>query len=213
MSQRPDHNHNETALDSLPALSNSRPPPVQLLGSTSGRTVRAGRITDASDRSGWGTPGTARWSGSEPAARRALGTGDGGDPRRFVEHNGGATGVLNVPTKVRIFLCRSAIDMRKGFDGLHGVVLEVLRQDPLSGDLFVFLNKRRDRVKLLIWEGDGLLIVYKRLQRGTFAPPAGDGDSITLSSAQLALLLGGIDLQQTRQRARYQRAGGVATRS
>ena len=54
--------------------------------------------------------------------------------------------MLNVPSKVRIFLCRRAIDMRKGFDGLHGVVLEVLRQDPLSGDLFVFLNKRRDRV-------------------------------------------------------------------
>jgi len=115
--------------------------------------------------------------------------------------------VLNVPTKVRIFLCTRAIDMRKGFDGLHGVVLEVLKQDPLSGDLFVFLNKRRDRVKLLIWEGDGLLIVYKRLERGTFAAPAGSGDSIVLSSAQLALLLGGIDLAQTRQRKRYRQAG------
>ena len=115
--------------------------------------------------------------------------------------------MLSVPTKVRIFLCTRAIDMRKGFDGLHGVVLEVLRQDPLSGDLFVFLNKRRDRVKLLIWEGDGLLIVYKRLQRGTFAQPAGSGDSMMLSSAQLSLLLGGIDLKQTQSRPRYQRAG------
>jgi transposase len=115
--------------------------------------------------------------------------------------------VLNVPAKVRIFLCRSAIDMRKGFDGLQGVVLEVLRQDPLSGDLFVFLNKRRDRMKLLIWEGDGMLIVYKRLERGTFALPAGSGDALTLSSAQLALLLGGIDLRETRQRKRYRRAG------
>ena len=112
----------------------------------------------------------------------------------------------NVPTKVRIFLCRSAIDMRKGFDGLHGVVLEVLRQDPLSGDLFVFLNKRRDRVKLLIWEGDGMPIVYKRLERGTFRPPAAGGDCVTLSPAQLSLLLGGIDLMQTRQRPRYHRA-------
>lgn len=115
--------------------------------------------------------------------------------------------MLNVPAKVRIFLCRRAIDMRKGFDGLHGVVLEVLQQDPLSGDLFVFLNKRRDRVKLLIWDGDGLLIVYKRLERGTFQPPAMDGDSVTLSAAQLSLLLGGIDLTQTRQRPRYSRAG------
>ena len=115
--------------------------------------------------------------------------------------------MLNVPSKVRIFLCRRAIDMRKGFEGLHGVVLEVLRQDPLSGDLFVFLNKRRDRVKLLIWDGDGMLIVYKRLERGTFQPPALEADSVTLSAAQLALLWGGIDLRETRQRLRYSRAG------
>lgn len=115
--------------------------------------------------------------------------------------------MLSVPAKVRIFLCTRAIDLRKGFDGLHGVVLEVLRQDPLSGDLFVFLNRRRDRVKLLIWEGDGILIVYKRLERGRFGPPAGSGDSIALSSAQLSLLLGGIDLKQTRERKRYRHAG------
>jgi transposase len=115
--------------------------------------------------------------------------------------------MLSVPAKVRIFLCVRAIDMRKGFDGLHGVVQEVLRQDPLSGDLFVFLNRRRDRVKLLIWEGDGLLIVYKRLETGTFALPAASGDSVLLSSAQLSLLLGGIDLKNTRARKRYRRAG------
>jgi transposase len=114
--------------------------------------------------------------------------------------------VLNVPAKIRIFLGTQPIDMRKGFDGLHGVVQEVLRQDPLSGDLFVFLNKRRDRVKLLIWEGDGMLIIYKRLERGTFALPAVSGEAVVLSSAQLALLLGGIDLKQTRSRVRYQRA-------
>jgi transposase len=115
--------------------------------------------------------------------------------------------MLSVPAKVRVFLCTRATDMRKSFDGLHGLVVEVLRQDPLSGDLFVFLNRRRDRVKLLIWEEDGMLIVYKRLERGTFALPEGEGDSITLTSAQLALLLGGIDLKQTRPRKRYRRAG------
>lgn len=115
--------------------------------------------------------------------------------------------MLNVSAKVRIFLCTRAIDMRKSFDGLHGLVLEVLRQDPLSGDLFVFLNKRRDRVKLLVWEGDGWLILYKRLESGTFAPPVGQEDSLVLTAAQLALLLGGIDLVQTRQRKRYRRAG------
>jgi transposase len=115
--------------------------------------------------------------------------------------------VLSVPAKVRIFLYVRAVDLRKGFDGLYGVVQEVLRQDPLSGDLFVFLNRRRDRVKLLIWEGDGLMIVYKRLERGTFALPASSDDSVVLSSAQLSLLLGGIDLKNTRARKRYRRAG------
>jgi transposase len=114
--------------------------------------------------------------------------------------------MLSVPAKVRVFLCTRATDMRKSFDGLHGLVVDVLQQDPLSGDLFVFLNRRRDRVKLLIWEEDGMLIVYKRLERGTFALPEGDGDSITLSSAQLVLLLGGIDLKHTRPRPRYRRA-------
>lgn len=115
--------------------------------------------------------------------------------------------MLSVPAKVRIFLCTRPTDLRKGFDGLHGLVLEVVRQDPLSGDLFVFLNKRRDRLKLLVWEGDGWMILYKRLETGTFAPPVGQEDSIALSSTQLALLLGGIDLRQTRQRKRYRHAG------
>lgn len=115
--------------------------------------------------------------------------------------------MLSVPAKLRIFLCTRPTDLRKGFDGLHGLVLEVLKQNPLSGDLFAFLNKRRDRLKLLMWEGDGWLILYKRLESGRFGPPAGQSDSITLSSAQLALLLGGIDLTQTRQRKRYRRAG------
>ena len=115
--------------------------------------------------------------------------------------------MLNVPAKVRIFLYNRPTDLRKGFDGLHGVVLEGLHQDPLSGDLFVFLNKRRYRVKLLIWDGDGMIIVYKRLERGSFRPPSASGDSITLSAAQLSLLLGGLDLAQARQRPRYSRAG------
>jgi len=114
--------------------------------------------------------------------------------------------MLNLPAKVRVFLCTRPTDMRKGFNGLHGLVLEVLRQDPQSGDLFVFVNKRRDRVKMLIWEGDGLLIVYKRLEQGTFALPPAEGESVTLSSAQLSLLLGGIDLRQTRPRKRYRRS-------
>jgi transposase len=115
--------------------------------------------------------------------------------------------VLNVPAKVRVFLCTRPTDMRKSFNGLHGLVVEVLKQDPQSGDFFVFINRRRDRVKILLWEGDGLAIWYKCLERGTFALPEGGGDSVTLTSAQLSLLLSGIDLRKTRQRKRYRRAG------
>ena len=114
--------------------------------------------------------------------------------------------MLSVPALVRVFLCTRPTDMRKSFDGLHGLVLEVLQQDPQSGDFFVFLNRRRDRVKILLWEGDGLAIWYKRLECGTFALPAAEGDSLTLTSAQLSLLLGGIDLCQTRPRKRYRRS-------
>ena len=114
--------------------------------------------------------------------------------------------MLSLPAKVRVLFCTRATDMRKSFDGLHGLVLEVLRQDPQSGDLFVFLNRRRDRLKILLWEGDGLAIWYKRLESGTFALPASSGDSLALSSAQLSLLLSGIDLAQTRPRKRYRRA-------
>jgi len=114
--------------------------------------------------------------------------------------------MLNVPSQVRVFLCSRATDMRKSFDGLHGLVLEVLEQDPLSGDLFVFLNRRRDRVKILLWEGDGLAIWYKRLESGTFALPESEQDAIRLTPAQLALLLSGIDLKETRARKRYRRS-------
>ena len=72
--------------------------------------------------------------------------------------------MLNIPAPIRVFLCTRPTDMRKQFDGLHGLVIEVLRQNPLSGDWFVFFNKRRDRIKVLAWEGDGLSIWYKKLE-------------------------------------------------
>jgi transposase len=115
--------------------------------------------------------------------------------------------MLSVTAQIRIFFCTQPTDLRKSFDGLHGLVLSVLKQDPLSGDMFVFVNRRRDRVKILLWEGDGLVIWYKRLEAGTFQAPDAQGDSITLSSTQLAMLPGGVDLRGVRQRKRYRRAG------
>ena len=116
---------------------------------------------------------------------------------------------------VRIFLHVPPTDMRKGFDGLMGLVKPYLGQDPLSGHLFLFLNRRRDRIKILYGDGDGLVISYKRLEAGTFerldpasctgtaSGPAG----LELSATDLGLLLGGIDLASARRRKRYARAG------
>ena len=111
--------------------------------------------------------------------------------------------MLNVPTPVRVFLYTLATDMRKSFSGLHGLIVESLKQDPLSGDWFVFVNRRRDRIKIMLWERDGFVIYYKQLQSGTFAMPACDSQSLTLTSQQLALILAGVDLKQTRPRKRY----------
>jgi transposase len=115
--------------------------------------------------------------------------------------------VLNVPAPVRVFLYTAATDMRKSFSGLHGIIVESLRQDPLSGDWFVFLNRHRDRLKLMLWERDEFVICYRQLLRGTFALPAHEGDSLVITAQQLALILTGVDLQHTRPRKRYQRAG------
>ena len=113
--------------------------------------------------------------------------------------------MLNVPAPVRVFLYTAHTDMRKSFSGLHGLIVGSLKQDPLSGDWFVFVNRRRDRIKIMTWERDGFSIWYKQLQRGTFALPAHDGDSLALSAQQLTLILAGVDLKQTRPRKRYQR--------
>jgi len=93
--------------------------------------------------------------------------------------------------------------MRKGFDGLSGIVRTFMQGDPAAGDVFVFVNKSRTHIKLLFWDGDGFVIFYKRLERGTFAvPPAGDA-SRQLRREELVLMLEGIDQVTTRKRLRY----------
>jgi transposase len=120
-----------------------------------------------------------------------------------------------LPAVVRVFLCTRPTDMRKSFDGLLGLVHEFLGQDPLSGHLFLFLNRRRDRAKILFWEPDGLVIWYKRLEAGTFQkldPASGAKGSsgpagLELSATDLALLLTGVDVTTAQRRKRYARAG------
>lgn len=98
--------------------------------------------------------------------------------------------------------------MRKGFEGLYGLVRDRLESDPLSGHVFVFANARRNRLKLIFWDGSGLWVCAKRLERGCFGWPeaAGSQKRVTLSHEELALLVGGIDLDSTRKRRWYRKA-------
>lgn len=105
----------------------------------------------------------------------------------------------------RIYLAVGATDMRKGFEGLYGLVRDRLQCSPLSGHVFLFCNAARNRLKLLVWDGSGLWICAKKLCRGRFRwPQPGAGEvKLVLSHAELAMLLGGIDLSQARHRAWY----------
>ncbi|UCF21494.1 MAG: IS66 family insertion sequence element accessory protein TnpB [Gemmatimonadota bacterium] len=110
--------------------------------------------------------------------------------------------MLSLPPSVRIFVACGATDLRRSFDTLSVLVKDVLRQDPFSGHLFAFFNRRRDRVKLLVWDRTGFWLFYKRLEEGTFTLP-GPGSRVELSVRDLLLVLEGIDLREVRQRRRY----------
>jgi transposase len=99
----------------------------------------------------------------------------------------------------RIFLATAAVDGRKGFDTLCQVVRLALGHDPLSGDLFVFRNRSAQRIKIIFWDDNGLVIYAKRLERGGFRWPEGNEGSITLSSVQLMQLLAGLPMQPNAQ--------------
>ncbi len=120
--------------------------------------------------------------------------------------------MLSVPGSVKIFFCLAPTDMRKSIDGLAGLANSVLAQDPLSGHLFVFTGKRRDRVKLLYFDGDGYVVWYKRLERGVFRlpPAAADQTSVSLSPAELTMILSGVDLASVRRTKRYRRTEELA---
>ena len=113
---------------------------------------------------------------------------------------------------VRIFVARETVDMRKGIDGLTGEVIDVIDEDPQSGHLFVFFNRRRDRMKALMWDGSGFWILYKRIEHGRFQvfDRAVGKKSYELTSTELALLLDGIDLRGSRRRRTHDEIVGVA---
>ena len=107
----------------------------------------------------------------------------------------------------RIYLAVGATDMRKGFEGLYGLVRDRLLCEPLSGHLFLFCNAQRNRLKILFWDGTGLWVCAKRLPKGRFSwPQSGDAQGkVVLTHEELALLLGGIDLSTTRQKRWYRK--------
>ena len=101
--------------------------------------------------------------------------------------------------------------MRKGFDGLSGIVRDALQKDPLSGDVFIFFNKRRSQVKLLLWERDGFSIYHKRLERGTYELPSvtGYSTSVELRNDELMLILQGISLKSVQRRKRFDQTKNI----
>lgn len=115
--------------------------------------------------------------------------------------------------QTKVFLAKDPTDMRKSFCGLIVLAEAVLHQDPASGHLFVFVNKRRDMLKILHWDGSGWWIWYRQLERGTFQlpePVAVDDNGLELTPSQLSLILDGIDLSSVRQRLRYRQAAVTA---
>jgi transposase len=114
--------------------------------------------------------------------------------------------MLSLPARTNVYLCVRPVDLRKSFDGLSAMVEVVFQRNVLDGHLFLFINKRRDRVKALWWEEDGLIIWYKRLERGGFELPrdALEQEHVTLDATALAMLLGGVPLA-TPRRVRYAR--------
>ena len=111
--------------------------------------------------------------------------------------------MINFPPTVRIFLAIQPADMRRGFDGLAALTTQVIGQDPLSGHLFVFRNRRGDRLKILYWDRDGLAIWAKRLERGAFRFPNPTADRLEVTPAEMAAILEGIDLSRARRQKRF----------
>lgn len=106
----------------------------------------------------------------------------------------------------RLYLYIKSVDMRRSFDGLHAIVQSEFKLNLLSGDMFLFLNKRRDRIKILWWDGDGMAIFMKRLEAGTYQLPSVTADqaSLVIDRMQVELLLSGIELSSVKRRKRYQ---------
>lgn len=115
--------------------------------------------------------------------------------------------MIHLPAGVRVYLCTSPCDMRRGFDGLHALVTGAMQLDAFGGHLFVFANRRKDRMKILYWDRDGFAVWAKRLEEGTCAMPFGKTEEARreITAQELGALLSGIDLSVAKRRKRYRR--------
>lgn len=115
--------------------------------------------------------------------------------------------MLNVSRAVKIYLYNADADLRCGYDGLSAIVQNQMQDDPLSGALYIFLNRRRNRIKLLYWDDDGYVIWMKRLEVGSFEVPRpsdADASQVKITASQLSLILDGIELSSVRRRRRFE---------
>lgn len=116
--------------------------------------------------------------------------------------------MLTLPASVRIFIAAEPVDLRRGFDGLAAATRSLIAQDPLSGHVFAFVNRRANRIKLLVWDRTGYFLFYKRLERGTFRiphEPVAGCRHVEVDSGELGLMLEGLDLRGARRRPRWRR--------
>ncbi len=114
--------------------------------------------------------------------------------------------MIALPTSTSIFLYSQPTDMRKSFCGLSGIVRSELGREPNDGSLFLFINRRKDRLKGLYWDTDGMILFYKLLETGTFERiESGDRPAVSIDAAELSMLLSGIDIQSARRRKRFRR--------
>jgi transposase len=119
--------------------------------------------------------------------------------------------MIGLTNHQRYFLYEDVCDMRKGFDGLSGIVIAQMHRSPLDGSVYIFINRRRDRMKMLVWESGGYMLYYKRLERGTFElPKSSTTGQISISWETLVLMLTGISLVQNGRKKRYKQARVIA---
>jgi len=118
--------------------------------------------------------------------------------------------MLNFPSAVKIYLCKQLTDMRRSFDSLAMMVGEIIKQNPLSGHVFIFRNKRGNCLKLLYWDRDGYAIWYKRLEKGTFNIPANIKEDYGLEHHQLSMMLEGIEFTGIKRKKRFSLSTNLA---